>query len=77
MNALTAIVKLEVIKIRIKKKKQNLANGNYDKLRAGAAVELQLNEQNQYLVEDDYLEAVSITSIKAEAAPGEKLKEGK
>ena len=56
---------------------QHLATDIYYKLLAGAAVELKLNEHNQYLVEDDYLEAVRITSIKSELAPGEKLKETK
>ena len=54
---------------------QYLTSHIYYELLAGAEVELKLNEHNQYLIEDDYLEAVRITSIKAESAPGKKLKE--
>ena len=35
---------------------QHLATENYFKLREGEAVELELNEHNQYLVNDKYIE---------------------
>jgi len=62
-------------KLGIENNYQYLTPTIYYKLLAGTEVELKLNEHNQYLVEDDYLELVRTTSIKVESAPGKKLKE--